>query len=173
MGGTSQTGSTVDEHDSDVRRATTLVRGEATGGRLAVVELLEVRGHEPPRHLHANEDEVVYVLEGELTVCVGADVHRAAAGTCLFLPRGTDHGYAVESTVARLLMVLTPAGCEGFVGEADEPFSGDGVERLIARAARYGVAITGPAPAARGSAVDAAVSVIARSPRTANRSALQ
>ena len=128
------------------RRATTLVRGDATGGRLAVVELHEVRGHEPPRHLHADEDELVYVLEGELTVCVGEEVHRAPAGTCLFLPRGTDHGYAVESATARLLVVLAPAGPEGFVGEATASADADGVERLIATAARYGVAITGPAP---------------------------
>lgn len=142
----SRTRSTADTHGGEARRATTLVRGEATGGRLAVVELREVRGHEPPRHLHAGEDEVVYVLEGELTVYVGEAVQRAAAGTCLFLPRGTDHGYAVESTVARLLVVLAPGGGEGFVGEVDSSSGGEGVEWLIATAARYGVAITGPAP---------------------------
>ena len=86
------------------------------------------------------------MLEGVLTVCVGEDVHRASAGTCLFLPRGTDHGYAVESADARLLVVLAPAGLEGFVGEAEASLGGDGVERLIAMAARYGIAITGPAP---------------------------
>ena len=155
---------TAGTENRGARRATTLVRGDATGGRLAVVELHEVPGHEPPRHLHADEDELVYVLEGELTVCVGEEVHRAPAGTCLFLPRGTDHGYAVESAVARLLVVLAPAGPEGFVEEA---LSGaGGVERLIATAARYGVAITGPAPAI----VDAAPGATASVDRAIDRS---
>ncbi len=130
-----------------------LLRGDATNGRLAVVELHEVRGHEPPRHLHANEDEIVYVLEGVLTVWVGADAHRATVGSCLFLPRGTEHGYAVESAGARLLVVLAPAGLEGFFAEAGVSRTGTGVERLIGVAARYGVAITGPPPTVGGSAL--------------------
>ena len=142
--------STTETNDREARRAVIRMRGEATGGRLAVVELHEVKGHEPPRHLHANEDEVVYVLEGALTVCVGADTQRAIAGTCLFLPRGTEHGYALESGSARLLVVLAPAGLEGFFEEADASPSKAGVERLIAVAARYGVAITGPAPTVEG-----------------------
>ena len=159
MGGMSRTRSTADKNYVEARQATTLVRGDATSGRLAVVELLEVRGHEPPCHLHANEDEVVYVLEGMLTVHVGEDARRAAAGSCLFLPRGTEHGYVVESAAARLLVVLAPAGGEGFVGEADWSSGGEGVERLVAAAARHGVTITGPAPAVGGAARDEAVPV--------------
>ena len=160
----------AETNDGAVRRAMTLVRGEATGGRLAVVELHEARGHEPPRHLHAHEDEVVYVLEGALTVCVGEDVHRATAGTCLFLPRGIEHGYAPESGWTRLLVVLIPAGLEGFFEDADVSPSRAGVERLIAVAARYGVAITGPAPTAGGSAPDATSSVAGTSQEPARSS---
>ena len=143
--------------DRPRRRATTLVRGNATGGRLAVVELHEMPGQEPPRHLHANEDQVIYVLEGALTVWVGEDARRATAGSCLFLPRGTEHGYAVESPT-RLLVVLAPAGLETFFGEADAAPGGAGLERLIAVAARYGVAITGPAPTIEETAPGAAPS---------------
>ena len=132
--------------DRAARRATTLLRGDSTSGRLAVVELREARGQEPPRHLHAHEDEIVYVLEGMLTVYVGETAHWASVGSCLFLPRGTEHGYAVESAEARLLVVLVPAGFERFFGEADAAPSEAGIERLIATAARYGVAITGPPP---------------------------
>ncbi len=156
--------------DREPRRATTLVRTDATDGRVALVELHAVQGQEPPRHVHANEDEIIYVLEGTLTVCVGEDVHPAAAGTCVLLPRGTEHSYAVESADARLLVVLAPAGLEGFFGEAGALPSGQGVERLIAVAARYGVAITGPAPTARGLAADAPVSVATRSLGTVSRS---
>ena len=169
-GGMRRTRSMAETNDRAARRVMTLVRGEATGGRLAVVELHEVQGHEPPRHLHANEDEIVYVLAGALTVCVGEDVHRATAGACLFLPRGTEHGYAVESGSARLLVVLLPAGFERFFEEADAAPSEAGVERLIAVAARYGVAITGPAPTAGGSAPDATSSVAGTSQEPARSS---
>ncbi len=127
-------------------RATTLLRGNDTGRRLAIVELLEVRGREPPRHLHINEDEVIYVLEGMLSVWVDEKAHHATPGTCLFLPRGTEHGYAVESGSARLLIVLAPAGLEEFLVETTMSQNPAGVEQMIAVAARYGIALTGPAP---------------------------
>ncbi|MDP9358489.1 MAG: cupin domain-containing protein [Chloroflexota bacterium] len=149
---------TTEVNNREARRPVTLVRGDATGGRLAVVELHEVQGQGPPRHLHANEDEIIYVLEGTLTVCVGEDILQATTGTCLFFPRDTEHGYAVESAAARLLVVLTPAGLEGFFGELDAEPSSEGVERLIAVAARYGIAITGPAPTVEGSASGATAS---------------
>ena len=133
-----------------VRRPATLVRGDSTDGRVAVVELEAVGGMEPPRHLHANEDELLYVLEGELTVYIGEEVRRAAAGSCLFFSRGTEHGYAVESETARLLIVLTPAGLEEFLEETGASLHLEGIEHLIALAARYGIAITGPRPSAGG-----------------------
>lgn len=132
------------------RRVTTLVSGEDSGGRIAIVELHEVAGQEPPRHLHGDEDETVYVQDGELSVLVGDEVRRVAAGECVFLPRGVEHGYLVETDDARLIVVLTPAGLEGALGEFDVGEGEAGVERLITVAARYGVTITGPAPVKSG-----------------------
>ena len=132
------------------RRVTTLVHGAETDGRLALVALDEVQGHEPPRHLHADEDEVVYVLGGALTFWVGGEARRVGAGACLLLPRGTEHGYAVETGTARLLIVLAPAGCEGFVTAVGPPTDEAGLEHLIATAARHGIAITGPPPTPTG-----------------------
>lgn len=136
----------TDTNDGAMRRETMLLRGDETGGRLAVIEFHTVQGQEPPRHVHANEDEVVYVLEGELTFWIGDDVHRATAGICLFLPRGTEHGYAVVSGVARLLVVVNPAGSEEFFVQLDASQCSVDLERLIAVAARYAIAMTGPAP---------------------------
>ncbi len=109
----------TDANDRNASLAATLVRGDQMGGQLAVVELYEVQGQEPPRHLHVNEDEMISVLEGTLTVCVDEAILQATAGTCLFRPQGTDHGYAVESAAARLLVVVTPARLEEFFREAD------------------------------------------------------
>ena len=104
-------------------------------------------GQEPPRHVHDHEDETVYVRSGELTVVVGDRTIPVGAGAGLFLPRGVEHGYAVESGDARLVVVCTPAGLEGYYQEVETPDGELSVERLIAIAAGYGIAITGPAPA--------------------------
>ena len=134
------------------------VAGEATGGRFALVETRARRGEGPPRHVHTREDEVVYVLEGRLTVYAGEEPLDAPAGSCVLLPRGGEHTYRVESEEARLLVLLLPAGLEGcyrelgqlMVGPDGGPGAGsDRVERLVATAARYGVEITGPGESCR------------------------
>jgi mannose-6-phosphate isomerase-like protein (cupin superfamily) len=46
-----------------------------------------------PLHLHRNDDEAWYVLEGEMHVQAGDDVVKASAGSSVFVPRGTPHTY--------------------------------------------------------------------------------
>jgi mannose-6-phosphate isomerase-like protein (cupin superfamily) len=68
---------------------------------------------EPPRfiaplHLHRNDDEAWYVLEGTLHVRVGHDVIEANAGSAVFVPRGTPHTYWNPGPgLARYLVVMT------------------------------------------------------------------
>ena len=122
-----------------------LVAGSATGDQLALLEIHGSAGGGIVRHVHELEDEVVYVLDGELTFHIGAEVHRAREGSCLVLPRGIEHSYVVESGLARLLVAVTPAGLEGFLEDVSRT-DGMDVERLITVAARYGITITGPVP---------------------------
>ena len=61
-----------------------------------------------PLHLHRNDDEAWYVLEGTLCVRVGEDVVEAPAGAAVFVPRGTPHTYwNPGSGVCRYLLVMT------------------------------------------------------------------
>jgi mannose-6-phosphate isomerase-like protein (cupin superfamily) len=46
-----------------------------------------------PPHVHHHDDEAWYVLEGVLRVQAGKDVVEAAAGSSVFVPRGTPHTY--------------------------------------------------------------------------------
>ena len=123
----------------------TLVAGSATGNHLALLEIHGSAGHAIVRHVHEHEDEVVYVLKGELTFHIGEEVHQAREGSCLVLPRGIEHSYVVESGPARLLVAVTPAGLEGLLEDLTRIDRAD-VERLITIAAKYGITITGPAP---------------------------
>jgi len=130
-------------------RWTVLVAGEHTGGRMSVVETFERQGSEPPRHVHTREDEWIYVLDGHVTFNLDGEWIDGPAGSWVFLPRGSEHCYAVLSGVARLLILLSPAGLESSHRDALLPDSADddtqAVERLVTIAARYGISITGPA----------------------------
>ena len=62
-----------------------------------------------PLHLHHNDDEAWYVLEGALSVRVGDRDVEAKAGTAVFVPRGTAHAYWNSGPgLLRYLLVMTP-----------------------------------------------------------------
>jgi len=62
-----------------------------------------------PLHLHRNDDEAWYVLEGTLGVRVGKDVVEARAGSAVLVPRGTVHTYWNPGPgLLRYLLVMTP-----------------------------------------------------------------
>lgn len=62
-----------------------------------------------PLHLHRNDDEAWYVLEGRLCVRVGKEVVEVHAGSGILVPRGTAHTYWNSATgLTRYLLVMTP-----------------------------------------------------------------
>ena len=65
------------------------------GPRLAFVEYTSRAGEEPPDHTHATEDEIFYVLAGDLRFRCGDDTFEATDGGFVFLPRGIEHGYEI------------------------------------------------------------------------------
>jgi quercetin dioxygenase-like cupin family protein len=91
------------------------VRGEQTGGALTAFENVIAPGDGPPLHVHANEDEAWYVLEGELGFRLGGETASAPAGSFVFVPRGTRHCFQnIGDQPARILVLFTPAGMERF-----------------------------------------------------------
>ena len=60
-----------------------------------------------PRHVHHNDDEAWYVLEGTLCVQVGDKDIEARAGSGVLVPRGTPHTYWNPGP-ARYLLIMTP-----------------------------------------------------------------
>ena len=62
-----------------------------------------------PLHLHRNDDEAWYVLEGTLCVRMGEKLVEARAGSAVLVPRGTPHTYCnAGSGLLRYLLVMTP-----------------------------------------------------------------
>lgn len=61
-----------------------------------------------PLHLHQNDDEAWYVLEGTLIVRVGDKNVEARAGSAVLVPRGTPHTYwNPASDATRYLLIMT------------------------------------------------------------------
>jgi quercetin dioxygenase-like cupin family protein len=126
-----------------------LVTGEQTQGQFALVETVVTAAQEPPLHAHTHEDEVVYVVRGAVTFYLEGAARPRRDGEAIFLPRGRDHTWRVDSGEATLLVALIPAGVEGVYADLAAP-AGHSVERLIALAAHHGITITGPGPATAG-----------------------
>lgn len=95
--------------------------GKETDGRYTLVEVTDHEGGETPLHVHHNEDEGFWVLEGSLTFEVGGQTIQAGPGCFLFGPRDVPHRYRVDKGPARLLFILSPAGFEGFIRDTSEP----------------------------------------------------
>jgi len=92
-----------------------------TGGAFILMEDRMEGGKVTPFHLHPNEDEAIYVLEGELLVDVEGEQRRVGQGGFFFVPRGVAHAFMVTSETARVLALLTPGTSEAFYREAGEP----------------------------------------------------
>jgi DNA-binding transcriptional MerR regulator len=64
-----------------------------------------------PHHLHHDQDEWVYVIDGEFDFVVGARRLRLTAGESIFIPRKAAHGWApVVGRPGRVIDVYQPAG---------------------------------------------------------------
>jgi len=76
---------------------------------MSVVEFTAPRGFGPPLHVHREEDEIMYVIEGEIRLDLGGDAQVAASGTVVSLPHGVPHIFQVLSHEARFLTVTSGA----------------------------------------------------------------
>ncbi len=129
--------------------------GEETDDVYSIAEHLAPAGFSPPPHIHHNEDETFYVLEGDVLFVSGDTTFRGGPGTYVRMPRGVPHTFRVEGHApARLLIMTAPAGFERFVRDsgipagdrtapAPPPTSAD-IERMLATAPRYGIEFLAP-----------------------------
>jgi quercetin dioxygenase-like cupin family protein len=137
---------------------TILMEGAETAGSFALIEVMQKPGAEPPLHVHEREDETFYVLEGNVAVWVGGEVHCLSAGDSIFLPRGVPHTFRIKSPVARALNYISPGGFEQWfrtmgtpaesfdLPETIEPPHEGELQAMPQVSARLGVRILGPAP---------------------------
>jgi quercetin dioxygenase-like cupin family protein len=129
---------------------TFLATGEETHGQFALIEAVTRRGNVPPPHIHHREEETFYVLEGEMTFSVGDQTIKAMPGTMVSTPRDVVHSFVIDSEQLRMLILLTPAGLEGWFKEfsvpapamalppqVEVPYSD--IQRMLEVGLRYGI----------------------------------
>lgn len=93
-----------------------LVSGEQSGGAYAVGVSEVPPGAGPPPHVHAAEDELFYLFEGQLLWTLADKQYQGVAGDTVYLPRGIPHTFRNNGNVpAKFLLIATPSGFERFV----------------------------------------------------------
>jgi mannose-6-phosphate isomerase-like protein (cupin superfamily) len=105
--------------------------------------------YEVPLHMHDDEDEIFYVLEGTLTVIgVGENPGgegRAGPGTTVLLPRGTRHALRNDMDgQVRVLVICGPGiAAANMFRHLDREGRGGELrpERIAAIAGNYGVRV--------------------------------
>ena len=97
-------------------------------------------------HIHENEDEFVYVLEGKLLCIVGDTRIEAEEGTFIYGPRNIAHGLRpVGSAPTRFIESFLPAGLEELFSNPDEliTYLTEGQSPVTVK---YNVEVVGPMP---------------------------
>jgi uncharacterized cupin superfamily protein len=79
------------------------------------------KGSGAPPHIHVWSDETFYVIDGEITFLMNDEQKTVTAGSFVIIPRGTVHGFRVDSDSARILNQYTPASWETAVIALSEP----------------------------------------------------
>jgi DNA-binding transcriptional MerR regulator len=83
------------------------VSGKDTGGAMCVLELNNTGW---PRHVNPEQDEWIYVVDGEVELEIGGKRFRLGARESMFIPRNVEHVWAAVSAEAKILNTYQPAG---------------------------------------------------------------
>jgi mannose-6-phosphate isomerase-like protein (cupin superfamily) len=126
---------------------------EQTGGQYSFFEELLPACFQTHYHIHRNEDETFYVIEGSVEFIMDGQINQATPGSFVYLPKNIPHGLRVTGDQsARLLYMINPSGFEQFfsdfsesVGRIDllKPTAPD-IPKLIEMSNKYNVRILGP-----------------------------
>jgi quercetin dioxygenase-like cupin family protein len=92
-----------------------LLSGKQTAGQFCLLENKSGGNTRTPIHVHAKDDETVYIIEGELTALIEGQPRRLTAGDSLFLPRGIPHQLMnMSGNPCRYILIGTPLSSTSF-----------------------------------------------------------
>jgi quercetin dioxygenase-like cupin family protein len=119
------------------------VTTQDSGGLLILENTFHAKGG-PPRHLHYEQEEWFYALEGEFLFEVGDERFSLAPGDSLLVPRQVPHVWAyIGESRGRILVAFAPAGkMEAFFREVTKADAMPAQDPELLRA--YGMELLGP-----------------------------
>jgi mannose-6-phosphate isomerase-like protein (cupin superfamily) len=114
-----------------------------TDGNLFIIEHSNLMPGGPPLHLHLEQEEWFYVMEGEVLFQIGEKRLQLKAGDSVLAPRRVPHTFtAVGPKPGKLLIAFSPAGkMEKFFRDTAVP---NGPRWDAAAARNYGIELIGP-----------------------------
>ena len=122
---------------------------DETDGAVTAFESAAAAGEGPPFHVHEEQDEIVYFIDGPFRFRSGDEVSDAPAGSFVFIPRGTEHTWQnLSDSEARLFVVFIPGapGMERFFEAFAEAAAEGGTPAMFAEIAEEsgGMRVLGP-----------------------------
>jgi mannose-6-phosphate isomerase-like protein (cupin superfamily) len=121
-----------------------------TDGLLALAEVqLPPLTAGPNLHVHANEDELFFVLDGVMTVQIDTQLDEIEAGGLAWGSRGIPHAFANRAKgPLRIMIMWIPGGAEGLFQDMSaylQTANGAPDQQVVAEIqARYGCTHVGP-----------------------------
>lgn len=98
-----------------------------------------------PLHIHTNETEAFYILEGAFDIQIGDRTETLSAGAFVHFPRGVAHAYQNARTApSRALVLAIPGGLEHFFAEISQvdPADSDCLRKVSVIADRHGIQLS-------------------------------
>ncbi len=135
---------------------TILASSAETDGDYIALEALVPPDGGPPPHIHHDQIETFYILEGEMEIMVGDKIHEAQAGDFVHISKGTPHRFLNRSkTTTKMIFTFVPAGDieeffrESFKETTDrnaplEPLTEEFIQRMLASSERHDIEILPP-----------------------------
>jgi mannose-6-phosphate isomerase-like protein (cupin superfamily) len=103
-----------------------LLATEATGGAISVLRGWHKPGEGPSDHVHFDQEEIFFILEGTYELTVGDQTTTAGPGTIIFIPRNVIHRFKnVGETTACMLDWSLPGGQDHYFKVMAELAPGD------------------------------------------------
>ena len=98
------------------------LRAAESGGELSVMLVTQPPGVATPLHVHTQESEVFYLLEGAITYEAGGSVHALEPGSLMWLPKGVPHRFRIDGPhPARILALTVPGGLDALYTAVGSP----------------------------------------------------
>lgn len=158
---------------------TFLATGEETGGAFSLFDFVVPPQSGALPHIHSREDELFYVLEGEVTFQLesqtGIQTTVGTPGTFAFLPKGRPHAWENSGTTpAKMLSLVVPSGIEGFFVEQNQPVIDESapipsplpVSVIAPISASYGIAPASPSDFSESNTQEGLLDYLVVSPDT-------